>query len=263
MRNTLLLLLGTIFLTGCEIREEMHFNADGSGSYEIGFDMSEMMKMGNGSDSVPPSKSIDTLINFAEFLDRKKDSIAQLPKGEQDKLEAMRPLRFSMKVNDEQQQMDMRLGYAFETLDDISKFAEAVKTANIKELDQIMDPMSNMTGMSAEPDTIGQKQDGLTDFFSMSKSFNTTFNASGFSRTITQEAIVEMQKKKDTTLQEDDPFANMIRFKQVYKFPFRVKSVSNPHAKILSDFKGVELEANMYEANNDPEFFNIEVVFEQ
>ena len=55
----------------------------------------------------------------------------------------------------------------------------------------------------------------------------------------------------------------MVRFKQVYRFPYRVKSVNNPHARIMPDFMGVELEANMFEANNDPDFFNIEVVFEQ
>ena len=63
-------------------------------------------------------------------------------------------------------------------------------------------------------------------------------------------------------MQADDPFADMIRFKQVFRFPYRVKSVSNDRAKILSDFKGIELEANMYDLNNNPDYFNIEVIFE-
>lgn len=63
-------------------------------------------------------------------------------------------------------------------------------------------------------------------------------------------------------MQADDPFADMIRFKQIFKFPYRIKSVNNERAKILSDFKGIELEANMYDLNNNPDFFNIEVLFE-
>lgn len=55
----------------------------------------------------------------------------------------------------------------------------------------------------------------------------------------------------------------MIRYKQVFRFPYRVKEVNNERAKILSDFKGIELEANLYEINNNPDIFNLEVKFEE
>lgn len=263
MKNIFLLPFITLCLISCEVREEIQFNADGSGSYELGFDMTEMMKMGNGTDSIPNPQSIDTLINFATFLDAKKDSISRLSKEEQEKLEALRPLQFSMKMNGEQNQMDMRLNYRFKKLEEISKFAEAVKEANIKELDQMMNPMGGIDLGETQLDSDGESKQELGDFFSMAKSFTTTFDASSFSRKVTKEAIAEMEKKKDTSIKKDDPFTQMIRFKQVYRFPYRVKSVDNVHAKILSDFKGVELEADMYEANNDPEFFNIVVYFDQ
>lgn len=256
MKHVIVLLLAFVFLNSCQIREEIIFQADGSGSYEIGLDMSEMMKMGEDQDSIPP-KDIDTLINFATFLELKKDSIASLSNEEQKKLELLRPLQFAMKMNDEEKQMDMRLAYAFTKIDDIAKFADAVKKADIKELKKAMDPI-----VGAEQDSVGEDK-GMDALFSMAKSFHTVFSAQGFSRKATDEAIAEMTMKKDTTLKSDDPFADMIRFKQVYRFPYRIKSVSNKNAKILSDFKGVELEANMYEMNNDPEFFNIEVVFEK
>ena len=64
-------------------------------------------------------------------------------------------------------------------------------------------------------------------------------------------------------MKADDPFADMVKFKQVFRFPYRIRAVSNENAKILSDFKGVELEANMYDINNNPDFFNIEVLFEE
>ena len=256
MRYTLVFVLAIVFLSSCQIREEIIFQKDGSGSYEIGFDMSEMMKMDGEQDSIPP-KDIDTLINFASFLDLKKDSIATLSNKEQEKLELLRPLQFALKKNDEKKQMNMRLIYAFTKIDDIAKFADAVEKADIKELNEVMAPMAgdkkNATG----------EDKGLFAFFSLSKSFTTVFDAQGFSRKITDEALAEIAMKKDTSSQDDNPFADMIRFKQVYKFPYRIKSVSNKNARILSDFKGVELEANMYEMDNDPEFFNMEVVFEQ
>ena len=256
MRHTLVFLLALILFGSCQVREEIIFQKDGSGSYEVGFDMSEMIKMGDDQDSIP-SKDIDTLINFAAFLELKKDSIATLSYEEQEKLESLRPLQFAMKLNEGEKQMDMRLAYAFKKIDDITKFADAVKIADIKELNEAMSPLS-----SSEKDSV-DKNKGTDEFFSMAKSFKTVFSAQGFSRKVTDEAIAEMTKKKDTSLKADDPFVDMIRFKQIYRFPYRIKSVSNKSAKILSDFKGVELEANMYEMSHDPEYFNIEVVFEE
>ncbi|WP_411032396.1 hypothetical protein [Spongiimicrobium sp. 3-5] len=261
MRNTLLLLLTVLGMASCQIREEIIFSEDGSGTYKMGFDMSEFMKMGNEQDTLPPEPAIDTLINFASFLDEKKDSIATLSKEEQGRLEALRPLQFSMKMNEEEKQMDMQLSYVFTTLDDISKFADAIKKADIKELDQMMNPMGDAAAPVAS-DTV-QKKDDMSAIFSMAESFTTKFSNAGFSRKVTEAAIAEMSLKKDTTLTADDPFSDMIRFKQVYRFPYRVKSVDNDNAKILSDFKGIEIEANMYEMNNDPKYFNIEVSFEE
>lgn len=264
MRNIGLVLGLALLLTGCQIREEIQFNADGSGSYEMGFDMSEMMGMGgSATDSVPMMKEIDTVVNFATFLDEKKDSIATLPKAEQEDLEALRPLKFVMKMKEETKQLEMRLVYAFEKIDDLANFSRAVNKANIKEMQSVMDPMAAM-GAPASPgnDSVSQGK-GLSDFYSMAKSFHTSFNSAGFSRKVTDEARLELQQKKDTSIKADDPFVDMMRFKQVYRFPYRVKSVSNPHARIMPDFMGVELEANMFEANNDPYFFDLEVVFEK
>ncbi len=251
-----------LLLSACQIREEIRFKKDGSGSYEVGFDMSEMMGMGGASDSLPMTSAIDTIVNFASFLDEKKDSIATLSKEEQKRLEALRPLQFAMKMNEEEKQMDMRLTYAFKKLEDISKFAEAVENANIKELKQTMNPMEGMMPSDpAKSDSISKT--GMEDLFNMAESFDTRFNKKRFSRKMTEKAMAELLQKKDTSIKADDPFVDMMRFKQVYRFPFKVKSVSNPNAKILSDFKGVELEANMYQMNNDPEYFNIEVEFEK
>ncbi len=253
-----------LLLTACQIKEEIQFNADGSGSYEMGFDMSEMIGMGgSATDSVPMMTEIDTVVNFATFLEEKKDSIATLPKAEQEELEVLRPLKFVMKMKEETKELDMRLIYAFDKIEDLANFAKAVNKANIKEMQSVMDPMAAMGAPPSSGNDSVPEEKGLTDFYSMAQSFHTSFNSAGFSRKVTEAARLELQQKKDTSMKADDPFVDMMRFKQVYRFPYRVKSVSNPNARIMPDFKGVELEANMFEANNDPDFFNLEVVFEQ
>ncbi|HMB61670.1 MAG TPA: hypothetical protein VKN36_01260 [Eudoraea sp.] len=256
-----MLWLGICVLHSCQIREEISFKEDGSGMYQMAFDMSEMMKMGDVSDSLPPEPPVDTLINFASFLDEKRDSISRLPKEESSKLEALRPLQFAMKVNEEEKQMDINLQYAFQDVSDISKFADAINQADIKELKEFTNPMAELN-QETTADTL-KKKDGMNEMFSIAESFTTAFSKAGFKRTITEKAMADAIANKDTTLKADDPFVDLIRFKQVYKFPYKIRKVSNKNAKILSDFKGVEIEANMYELSKDPKFFNIEVEFEQ
>lgn len=261
MRKIAILLLVLICCHSCQIQEEITFNKNGSGTYQMVFDMSEMMKMGDFNDTLPAKPPVDSLITFATFLDEKKDSIAQLPKKERDELEMLRPLKFAMNMNEAEQQMKMNLIYDFEKLEDISKFAQVIEKANIKELQELSNPMTGLNP-DGSTDSVPQ-QNGFSDVFSMAKQFNTTFSKRKFSRAITREAREEIMVKKDTAIKEDDPFVDMIRFKQVYRFPYKVKSVSNKNARILSDFKGIEIEANMFDFNNDPEFFNVEVVFEK
>lgn len=261
MRKIALLLMVIICSHSCQIQEEITFNKNGSGTYQMAFDMSEMMKMGDLNDTLPPKPPIDSLITFATFLDEKKDSIAQLPKKEREELEALRPLKFAMKMNEDEKQMKINLIYDFEKYEDLAKFAQAIENANIKELKELSNPM---TGLNGEADLDSTQQDnGFSDVFSMAKQFNTSFSKKKFSRIITKEAREEAIAKKDTTIKKDDPFVDMIRFKQVYRFPYKVKSVNNKNARILSDFMGVEIEANMYDLSNDPEFFNVEVEFEK
>ncbi len=254
MKKLLAYLFTFLFFTGCVIQEQFVFDKDGSGEYSMAFNMDQLMGMGGDSDST--QKVVDTLITFASFLDEKKDSISQLSEEEQERLELLRPLTFAMNMNDSMQKFDMRMTYSFESLDDIQNFSEAVKAANIKELDEM--GLGDLPNDSTES---GSSSDPTDDLFGSAESYKTKFSARGFSRTITKEAREKLIKEKDTT-SGDDAFADAIIMRQVYKFPYKIKSVDNPNAKIHPDFKGVEVEANMMQMNNNPDIFNIKVKFE-
>ena len=255
MKQILVILVFILALASCEVREEYTFNKDGSGTYEMGFDMTEFMNMGEESDTTSLGQEVDTLMNFASFLDEKRDSISQLSKEEQDRLEILRPLQIKMVMSDSTKQMLMELRYAFKDLKDLDKFSDAIEQANVKELNEF-------TPSGGEEDASADNAQDQPDIFSMAESFDTHFSREKFSRKITEEARQKAIEQKDTTMVADDPFADMVRFKQVFHFPYKVKSVDNERVRILPDFKGVELEANMYDLNNNPDFFNIEVIFE-
>ena len=258
MKKILILLLFVISISGCEIREEYTFRENGSGVYEMVLDFSDFMKMKEAEDSTLFEQKLDTVIDFAVLLEEKRDSIAQLPKDEQMRLQSLKPLKFIMSVNDTTKQMLMNLRYDFMDIKELEKFAETVDKADIKHLNNLTG--SDGYGQNKPSDSIKPSDSGL---FEIASSFKTKFSSKKFSRIITEEARQNALKTNDTTMTSDDPFADMIRFRQVFNFPYRVRAVNNEKAKILSNFKGVELEVNMYELNTNPDVFNLEVLFEK
>ncbi|MEN8788236.1 MAG: hypothetical protein ABF293_03995 [Flavobacteriaceae bacterium] len=258
MKKIAIFLLLIFCIAGCEIREEYTFKKDGSGVYEMVLDFSDFMQMKEANDSTLFKEKLDTIIDFAVLLEEKRDSIALLPEEEQARLQSLKPLKFEMKVNDTTKQMLMNLRYDFTDISELEKFAEMVDNADIKHLDNLTG--SDGADQNSETDSLRPSDSGL---FEMASSFKTKFSSRKFSRKITEEARQEALKTQDTSMTSEDPFADMIRFKQVFRFPYRVKAVDNEKARILSDFMGIELEANMYDLNNDPSVFNVEVLFEK
>ena len=253
MNKFLAFFITCLVLTGCVIQEEFNFNTDASGEYSIAFNMDALMGM--GSDENKEKEVIDTVITFASFLEEKKDSISQLPLEDQERLELLRPLTFKMNVNDSLQKMDMRLSYAFESLDDIENFSKAVDAADIKELNEM-----GLTGSDSTVTDDSGIQKTSEDLFGSANAYATKFSKRGFSRIIKPESREEIIAKRDTS---ESSFGDAIIMRQVYKFPYRIKSVDNPRAKIHTDFKGVEVEANMLELNQNPDIFNIVVKFKR
>lgn len=258
MRKLVCIISGLLLFQGCQIREEISFLEDGSGTYEMSFEMSDLLDMADLADSIPLQPAVDTLVVFASFLDDKKDSIRELSRKEQRKLETLRPLQFEMKSIDSTNGVAMYLTYTFHSISEITRFPEALEIADIQPLNTMLNPIQPTA--EGGSDSL-KRDDGMDGMFSMAQSFRTSFSRSRFSRKITDKARVEALQKKDTTLKADDSFGDMIQFIQVYRFPFRVKAVSNPNARILPDYKGVEIVADMFQLNQDPEFLDIEVDF--
>jgi len=192
---------------------------------------------------------IKDLENKSMSLPCKKDSIATLSKKEQQKIKQLEDFTLYIKSDTIAKKMLMRINYAFNDLEDLKLFGKKLKDQNFKEL-------SAFTSKTQAKDAKG---DGVPDFNTL---YDMKYSPEKFSIKITKKALKEALQKKDTTLTKDNPMASMIRFKTRYIFPYRIKKVSNEHARILSDFKGIEISANMYEVNNHPDFFDFEVFFE-
>jgi len=254
IKNLFALFIIFLALNSCEIVQEIKFNEDGSGKYALGFDMSEMMKMGGNSKSDSTNQQIDTLIVFSEVLEAKKDSIAKLSKEEQKKIAFLKDFELYIKSDTVSKQLKMNIGYQFKDITDLERFNEKLEGQNIKELDIFS------SKIKPKSDKKSKKKDEFPNF---NEDYTTTFSRKKFTRKISDEGLEKALKKKDTTLKKDNPMSDMISFKQRFIFPYKIKSVSNENMKILSDFKGIELEANMYDLNYDPKYFDVEIEFEK
>lgn len=248
--NNVWFIILLITLTSCEIVQETTFNPNGSGTYSLGFDLSEMMKLGNNSSS-KNNKQVDTLIVFSDFLKTKKDSIAQLSIEEQKKIKDLENFSLKIKTDSVTNQFEMKINYLFKDVSELKMFSKKLEGQNIKELELL----------SEKTKTLKTKNDGgLPDF---NKSYNMVFNKKIFSSKISNKGIEEAHKNKDTSLTKNNPMADMIRFKSKYYFPFKIKNISNKNARILPDFKGIEISGNLFEINNDPKYFDVEIEFDK
>ena len=253
IKNVIALFIATLVLTSCEIVQEINFKEDGSGKYNLGFDMSEMMKMGGSSKSDSTNQQIDTLIIFSKMLEEKKDSIAKLSKEEQEKIAFLKDFDLYIKSDSISKQLKMNIGYHFKDIADLERFHEKLSGQNIKELDIFS------SKIKPKSDKKSDKKDEIPNF---NEHYTTTFSRKKFTLKISDIGLEEALKKKDTAMKKDNPMADMIRFKQRYIFPYKIKNVNNKNVKILSDFKGIELNANMYDLNYNPKYFDVEIEFE-
>ena len=254
--KTLLLLTLFLSLTSCEVIQETKFNTDGSGQYSLGFDFSEMMKMGMQSNSNSKKRPSDTLIVFSDFINSKKDSIAKLSKEKQEKINQLKDFSLEIKADSVSKKFAMKINYNFKDTKDLKLFAEKLQNQEIDELNMFTDKLKGKKTEAGDK----KKKKELPDF---NKLFDTKFSKKKFSLKITPEGLAEALKNKDTTMTKDNPMVDMIRFKTRYTFPYRIKKISNENVKILSDFKGIEISANLYEVNSNPKFFDMDIEFEK
>lgn len=251
IKSTLLLIITLIVFTSCEIVQETKFETDGSGRYSLGFDLSEMMKMGNNFNGDKNNKQLDTLIIFSDFLKAKKDSISKLSNEEQEKIKQLESFTLYVKADSISKKFEMKINYDFNNLSELKLFGEKLEGQNIKELEILSSKTNNI-----KKDTTGN------NFPDFNKYYNTTFNKKRFTVKLNPKGIAETERNKDTTMTKDNPMADLIRFKSRYFFPYKIKNVDNENVRILPNFKGVEISGNLFEINSAPNFFEINIEFE-
>ena len=237
----LTLILGLV--AACNFTEEIHINEDGSGKLSINFDGSEMMEMAGEEMAKTNEKPIDSIISFKDFLEEKKDSIAQLPIEEQEKLKKLEPFNMRMVMNPEKKEMMFDLYSEFKNVSEVNDAFGAFQDA------------SSIGGKS-------NPQQGPMKPAEQPTEVDYSFNKNKFSR---KAKIVDQElfQQQLDSLQGAEMFLSGSTYTLKYHFPKKIKSTTAEDATFSQDGKTLIYEVNFMELMKNPSVLDLEVELEK
>ena len=241
------IILASICFVSCQITENIYLQEDGSGKISYDVDASELMSMmGDKLGEAGMGDRVDSTMTFKQLFAEKKDSIAQLPKAEQDRLKKLEDLSINMKINSAEKIFKMSLLGDFKKPADLQDMSEAMKS--LQALDKKTPDASNpLSGM--------MQSSGNTDL-------KYSFDGKVFKRNLKIIDPKLQQQTQDSTGMMKMMFAGS-QYIMKYHFPKKVKSVSNPNALYSEDRKTVTIPFSLIDYMESPEKMSFEVVLDK
>lgn len=246
MKTRLLLafsLLLMFFTTSCNFTENITIKEDGTGSMSMDMDASQLMALAGEEMAKEGDERIDSTFSFKDVFAAKKDSISKLPQEEQDRLKKLEKFSMKMLMDPKTQEFQFTLLSDFKKVDELSDMLDAFEKAS---------PMSNKKNAEGMPDFGFDKYKTKTAYF---------FDGKKFKKTVSRKE--EMPEVQNDSV---DMFKAMLAgstYTVNYKFPKRVKSVSNKTATVSIDKKTVTVVYPFSDYLDKPKDMSLEVEFEK
>lgn len=207
-------------------------------------DASDLMEMMGDKMGEELEEPIDTIMNFKAMFDEKRDSINQLPAYRQAKLKALENFSLGMRVNPEEEVMNIRL------------FTDFTSVAELKDMFEVMQELQKMEKeMSAETDTLFDQPNPTSLKF---KYENNVFKREV---AVLDEELLNIQIDSLRSSGAMMMYASS-DYTLKYHFPRPVKSVSDTTATLSIDRKTVTVKRSFEEYLENPKTLNIEFVLE-
>lgn len=238
----LLFLFLAVTLVSCVFTEELHIKNDGSGSYAFKMDMSKMMvamkDMGADNDSIKKApEKIDSIIFFKDILEDKKDSVAKLSEEEQEILKSLEDLKIHLKMNEEENQMNMDFLFDFNSVNELKNMNDKVQRAQ------------------AMNDSKKQQNN-----FKSNTNVEYSFTNNTFARKVTPKDLTEEEQEAyETNIKQASSMFDETVYRIVYHFEGEIKSVSIAGAKISDDRKTMTIEMPMDTIMKNPFLLDFKV----
>lgn len=247
MRLFMMVVWFSMFLTSCQITENIYLQEDGSGKIAFDVDASGMMEIaGSALAESGKATEMDSTFTFRQLFEERKDSIAKLPQAEQQRLKRMENMSVNMKMSAKSKEFKISL------------------LTDFKKADELQDMMQGMKSIKDLERAPAETQNPLSGF--MDGASNTdlkySFDGKTFKRTL---KIIDEKKQlqaKDTTGMVAMMFGSS-GYTIKYHFPRKVKSVTNPNALYSEDRKTITIQYPLSEYLEQPEKMSFDVVLDR
>jgi len=238
------LVMLVITISSCQFTEQINFNKNGSGTYTFNIDMSAMMsamkKMGDSTSTKKENPEImDSIMDFKTFLAEKKDSIAKLPKEEQEKLNALKDMKMRIQVNEETGVFKMDFIFDFN---------------NISELDHLQEKISK--GQAINKKNEAPSPESPTEVIY-------SFNGKKFHRIIKDKNLSDEAKEAyKLSMQQSASMMEDGTYNLEYHFPKPIKSTTYKKATFSADRKTIFIKSDLKTITSNPQLLEFEVILE-
>ena len=257
MKKTIILLfIGTaLFLTSCEIKEEITFKEDGSGEVYIGYNMDKMLEeFPNQSKNKKDKKPIDSIIDFAKIMEdpKFKDSIAKASDKEKETLKELKNLKMRIVADEANKKMEFGFYISFKNIDSVQDVFKKIKEAQK-----------------------ATKQDKKTEMLKDKPVFNSlsgenqkilySYNGHIFTRNVELKKKISDKDSKEinkSITNDKDPFgkiANSLKYTIVLNFPKKIKKINNKDAIFSNHKKTATISYSLEDYMLHPEMLNLKV----
>ena len=231
-----------LFLTSCQVTETIHLNQDGTGKIELSKfreEQSYMQLMGEEYSKEDVFK--DTTSVFKDVITKHSETFARLPAFEKAIFQKFNTVQVHVKKSSFEKEFRTTI---------TQNFTKIEQVADLYKTEEYADDIVNNYALVAEE-----------HYYNVSF----TFDGRTFKRIVKITDAVELKKQQEEIERLKTRFS---KFKVIqdfvlkYQFSQKIKSVSNPNAKISEDRKSIQLQFLITDCLMNPENTNLEVVLE-
>tara|TARA_R110002072_G_scaffold14272_2_gene59364 strand:+ start:63349 stop:64092 length:744 start_codon:yes stop_codon:yes gene_type:complete len=243
-RFILIVIVATVFVS-CQFSEVMVINEDGTGRMSIAMDMSAMMEIMPSQDTLEPK--IDSVISFKKLFDEKRDSIALLPKADQEKLKSLEKYQMRVLIDPTEKQMEYEIFVDFNSVEEANNLMDGLNAT--ESLKPATAGGANNTSSEKKP---------TPQATAVQYSYkNNVFSRDGYIKD------PEAFAKLNDSIQSIESFMEGSMYSIKYTFPKRIKSVSVADAQISGDGKTVTFQKPFIAYLKNPDELDLEIVLEE
>jgi hypothetical protein len=235
-------LLFLVLATSCQVTETIHLNPDGSGTIEVTNLRDENSYMQLAKENYSKEEIYnDTTYIFGDYIKKHQETFSRTSVADQNVFLRYSDVKFRRKQSSYEK--EFRTTYS-------QNFKKASDIVDLYKADHYLDDIKNNYALSAEE-----------HYYKVTY----TFEGNHFKRAVTITDTLELKKEFDKVEKYKDYYKGyklVQNYVLHYHFPRKIKSVSNPQAKISDNRKSLSVQFLLTDCVQNPVITNLEVVLE-